>query len=130
MPRTLVAYHTPSPLTMAKIMTMTMVSAGWRSGCAIILMYITSPSIRVRRTTIIGKLYFFCVMLSSHFDIYADFKELGIVPVPGVTMLIYFTVRQERRALPHPHTMCIPSPPKQSYETHRIQREPPEKEEH
>ena len=82
MPRTLVAYHTPNPLTMAKRMTMTTVSAGWRSGCAIILMYIASPSIRVRKTTIIGKLCFFCVMLSSHFDIYADFKDLGICSCP------------------------------------------------
>ena len=105
---------------------MTMVSAGWRSGCAIILMYIASPSIRERRTNIIGKLYFFCVMLSSHFDIYADFKELGICSChKGYDVNLFY--RQAAEKWTPPHTIFIPSPRKQSYETHRIQREPPEK---
>ena len=102
MPRTLVAYHTPNPLAMAKIMTMTTVSAGWRSGCAIILMYIASPSIRVRRTNIIGKLYFFCVMLSSHFGIYADFKELDICSCPKGYDVNLFHCQAGEKGTPSP----------------------------
>ena len=82
---------------------MTMVSAGWRSGCAIILMYIASPSIRERRTNIIGKLYFFCVMLSSHFDIYADFKELGICSChKGYDVNLFYRQAAEKCTPPTP----------------------------
>ncbi len=82
MPRTLVLYHTPSPLAMAKRMTITMVSPGWLSGCTTILRYITSPSRRERPTTIRGKLYRFCVMRTSDYTMYADFKDLVIYPRP------------------------------------------------
>src|SRR5208283_3833051 len=110
-PRTLVAYHTPNPLTIAKIMAMTMVSAGWRSGCAIILMYIASPSIRERRTNIIGKLYFFCVMLFSHFDIYADFKELGICSCSRGYDVNLFHPQAGEKGTPLPPHHFYPQPP-------------------
>jgi hypothetical protein len=83
MPRTLVRYQTPSPLAMAKIMTITIVRAGWLSGCTTILRYITSPSRRERKTTIMGKLYFFWVMLISDAPVYAHFNDLVIYSFPG-----------------------------------------------